>query len=154
MENPDTNKPKIQKSYGDLLLGLKTECGIYPTDTNYSDIVKEWIEKNIFHDQPLSEDVASEIQKFSDKFKKRSREIWKENSSKVYYGRSARVNTWLGTIIPLDCKCSSCIGNVEEMELDSTVVEVEDLGPDENADQKSEEPNGLSKSSSVSFCTF
>ena len=154
---------KSSQTYGDLLLDLKKpENGsISPTNKNYSSFVKDWIKKNIFHSQPisvLSEVDISAIKKFSDNFVKRSREKWKQNNYKLYYGQSVAIDNWLKKPIEISCNCSECVSKDTVMETDeaeqSKVVEVEDLGTDESADHKSEEPNGQSKSSSISFCTF
>ena len=130
---------------------VKDDSGmrIYPTDTNYADGIQEWIKTNIYHDQKLSNEDSSVIDKFTSNFVRKSREKWKENRSNVYYGRSAAVNDWLDKFIPIyrTCNCSDCTNKETEME-------VEDVGSDESADQKSEEPNGQSKSSSVSISTF
>ena len=64
----------------------KPENGsISPTNKNYSSFVKDWIKKNIFHSQPISEVDISAIDKFSENFLKRSREKWKQNNYKLYY---------------------------------------------------------------------
>ena len=130
MANQNTTKPKKQQTYGDLLLGLKNDSGIYPTDTNYSDCVKEWIEKNIFHNQVcdimiMSEDgvtvIKSWIDNFSDNFKRKSRDIWKSSGRKIYYGQSATIDSWLKKTIPIyyTCNCSVCISETEPMEIDA-----------------------------------
>ena len=122
---------KLSQTYQDLLLGLKNESGtrIYPRDTNYSNSIKEWIKKIIYHDQELLEEDISWIEKFTDNFVRKSREIWKKNDSKVYHGRNPTVNAWLEKLIPIHytCNCSECIGEDEKMEID-------------------EEPKGQSKS--------
>ena len=135
---------KLSQTYGDLLLDLKDGCdSVTPPDTNYSGYVLEWIKKRIFHDQVLSDEDVSVIEKFTNNFKKQSRKIWKDNNCTVHYGRSVSLDTWLAKYIPIyyTCNCSECIEKPEKMEIDEK-------------DQKTEEPNGQSKSYSVSFCTF
>ena len=112
---------KLSQTYGDLLLDLKDGCdSINPTDANYSDHVTKWINKRIFHNQVLSQEDASWIEKFSDTFKKKSREIWRQNKSTVHYGRTISLDTWLAKIIPMPytCNCSECIAESEQMEID------------------------------------
>ena len=113
---------KQNQTYKDLLFGLKDASGerIYPRDTNYSDSIKEWIEKNIYHDQELSVEDISLIEKFTGNFVRKSRDIWKDNNSKVYYGRNETVNAWLDKFIPFyyTCNCSVCINENENMEID------------------------------------
>ena len=84
-------------TYGDLFYGLK-EKRIYPKDPNYFDYIMNWIKANIFQKAILSSTETEYAKGFSEKFKKRIRELWRSTKHHVSYGKSLKVDGFLNKI--------------------------------------------------------
>ena len=88
-------------TYGDLFFEL-LQSGYQPNnDENYSDQVIDWIKTNIFQStsSALLEKEVNFVKKFALSFQQEVNALWKNNSGRLNYGLSEKIDCFLNKVI-------------------------------------------------------
>ena len=88
-------------TYGDLFFEL-LQSGCQPSnDENYSDQVIDWIKTNIFQStsSTLLEKEVNFVKKFALSFQQEVNALWKNNSGRINYGLSEKIDCFLNKVI-------------------------------------------------------